>query len=212
MADGAEDAIVVGSQNSISTTIAKRRSTRVTKPTAKIQEASDRPVAEDGEATATDANEKGRDGPAKTYLQKILELVVRAQTEIQNLKQIVVAQSGTIQEINQRYETSQNENRRLSEELKHIRDQLEAIQNSPVLNASAQTSPQASYAQVACNPPTSQPSNVRTLTSMNTTPSTFTDTLYCTVDTSHVDNEGRAKVTAGTIRAAIEKEMRATGE
>ncbi|KAK6860960.1 hypothetical protein PG995_004596 [Apiospora arundinis] len=89
MADGAEDAIVVGSQNSISTTIAKRQSTRVTKPTAKIQEASDRPVAEDGEATATDANGKGRDGPAKTYLQKILELVVRAQTEIQDLKQIV---------------------------------------------------------------------------------------------------------------------------
>jgi uncharacterized coiled-coil protein SlyX len=137
---------------------------------------------------------------------------VRAQTEIQDLKQIVVAQSATIQEMNQRYEASQSENRRLSEELKQIRDQLETIQNSPALNVSAQTNPQASYAQVARTPPTSQPSNVRTLTSMKTTPSTFTDTLYCTIDTSRMDDEGRAKMTAGTIRSAIEEEIRTGGE
>ena len=89
---------------------------------------------------------------------------------------------------------------------------MEELKNGAALAGSAQTSPQASYAQVARTPPTSQPSNVRTLTSTNTTPSTFTDTLYCTIDTSRMEDDKRAAVTAGTVRAAIEKEIRATGE
>ena len=125
---------------------------------------------------------------------------------------MVVAQSDTIQEMNQRYEASQNENRQLSSELQRIREQLEDIQNSPALHASAQTSPQASYAGIARTPPTSQPSNVRTLSSMNTTPTSFTDTLYCTIDTSHMGDDERANVSAGTVRNAIEKEMRAMEE
>lgn len=36
-----------------------------------------------------------------------------------------------------------------------------------------------SYADVARTPPLSQPSNIRTLSTSNTTPTTFTDTLYC---------------------------------
>jgi hypothetical protein len=47
------------------------------------------------------------------------------------------------------------------------------------------------------------------LTSMGTTPSTMTDTLYCTIDTSRVGEEDRRKVHSGAIRQAVEEEIRA---
>lgn len=65
-----------------------------------------------------------------------------------------------------------------------------------------------SYADVARTPPTSQPSNIRTLSSFNTTPTTFPDTLYCTIDTSNVADNGNERMSAGPIRAAVEKEVR----
>lgn len=58
-----------------------------------------------------------------------------------------------------------------------------------------------SYADVARTPPTSHPSNTRTLSTLNTTPSTFTDTLYCTVDTSKMTERENEKKSAGSIRA-----------
>lgn len=65
-----------------------------------------------------------------------------------------------------------------------------------------------SYADVARTPPTSYPSNIRTLSSSNTTPTTFTDALYCTIDTSKMANNENEKMTAGPIRAAVETEIR----
>jgi hypothetical protein len=65
-----------------------------------------------------------------------------------------------------------------------------------------------SYADVARTPPLSHPSNIRTLSLTNTTPTSFTDTIYCTIDTSKmVDNDNR-KMSAGAIRAAVETEIR----
>lgn len=69
---------------------------------------------------------------------------------------------------------------------------------------SASTS--ASYPDVARTPPGSQPSNLQTH-SMNKTPSSMTDTLYCTVDTSNVKESQSNKANPGTIRQEIEKEM-----
>ncbi|PMD33650.1 hypothetical protein L207DRAFT_517696 [Hyaloscypha variabilis F] len=65
-----------------------------------------------------------------------------------------------------------------------------------------------SYAEIARTPPSSRPSNIRTLTSVGSTPLTMTDTLYCTIDTSRVREEERSKVQPGTIRKAIEEEIR----
>jgi hypothetical protein len=65
-----------------------------------------------------------------------------------------------------------------------------------------------SYADIARTPPTSQPSNIRTLSSFNPTPTTLTDTLYCTIDTSNVADNGDERMSAGPIRAAVEKEIR----
>jgi hypothetical protein len=65
-----------------------------------------------------------------------------------------------------------------------------------------------SYTDVARTPPLSHPSNIRTLSLTNTTPTSFTDTIYCTIDTSKmVDNDNR-KMSAGAIRAAVETEIR----
>lgn len=72
----------------------------------------------------------------------------------------------------------------------------------------AQTSPQLSYVVVDRTPPTSQPSNVQTLISMRTTPSLFTDILYCTIDTSRVSEEDKGKAQVGEVRPAIEEKMR----
>lgn len=65
-----------------------------------------------------------------------------------------------------------------------------------------------SYADVARTPPTSYPSNIRTLSTLNTTPTTFTETLYCTIDTSNMSESENEKKSAGSIRATIEKEIR----
>jgi hypothetical protein len=73
-----------------------------------------------------------------------------------------------------------------------------------------QSSPRASplYAEVARTPPNSQPSNVRALTSVQTTPSMTADAMYCTIDISRVGEEERSKAQPRTIRKAIEEEIR----
>ena len=77
---------------------------------------------------------------------------------------------------------------------------------------SGNSSPNPSYAEVARTPPTSQPSNMQTLSSFNTTPSNFTNTLYCTIDTSRVEAEVSGQISAGTIRAMVENGMRSKEE
>jgi hypothetical protein len=59
------------------------------------------------------------------------------------------------------------------------------------------------YADVARSMPSSQPSNIRMLSTGNTTPSNLTDTLYCTIDTSRIDDEQRDGITAGAIRTVV---------
>ncbi|KAK8029482.1 hypothetical protein PG993_011054 [Apiospora rasikravindrae] len=191
MEDRAEMEIVVDAPNSIATSV--KRSKRA-KPSAKAREALLSNESDNGPETSPSNNLSIN----PEVLQRIYELVANSRNEVRDLKEIINNQQAIIQQ--------------LTAELQNVTQQLEELGNSAALAGSAQTSPQASYAQVARTPPTSQPSNVRTLTSMNTTPSTFTDTLYCTIDTSRMEDEKRASVTAGTVRAAIEKEMRATGE
>ncbi|KAH8586401.1 hypothetical protein B0O99DRAFT_695540 [Bisporella sp. PMI_857] len=73
---------------------------------------------------------------------------------------------------------------------------------------SGNSSPNPSYAEVVRTPPTSQSSNVQTLSSFNTTPSNFTNTFYCTIDTSRVEAEASDQVSAGAIRTMVENRMR----
>jgi hypothetical protein len=66
-----------------------------------------------------------------------------------------------------------------------------------------------SYIDIARTPPTSYASNIRTLSTLNTTLTTLTDTLYYTIDTSKMTESENEKISAGLIRAIIEKEIRA---
>jgi hypothetical protein len=95
----------------------------------------------------------------------------------------------------------------LSKELRQARDQIDAFVRNAALPHTTQTSPRASYAEVARTPPASQPSGLRTISVSNTTPTTLTDTLFCTVDTSRVEEKEKGKVQAADIRKAIEAEI-----
>ncbi|KDN69578.1 hypothetical protein CSUB01_12592, partial [Colletotrichum sublineola] len=77
--------------------------------------------------------------------------------------------------------------------------------------APARSGPSPSYAAVARNASTNQSSDARAHT-LGATPANTTDTLYCTIDTSRaeVEEEGN-RPNAGTIRAAVERGMRADG-
>jgi len=77
----------------------------------------------------------------------------------------------------------------MTEELKHVHERLDTIGNNALLINHTNTNSNLSYAEVARTPPNSLPGNVVSISSLGTTPSTITDTLYCTIDTSKVANE-----------------------
>jgi hypothetical protein len=87
-----------------------------------------------------------------------------------------------------------------------VQEQVTAIVEKQ-LSSVQHSSPNPSYADVARTPPGSRPSTLRTV-SDRATPSTFTDTLYCTVDVSNVEEAERDNASASKIRQDIEKEMR----
>lgn len=154
---------------------------------------------EGGEENSTDAG--------TTMLRKVFGVLQVLRDEFskqqETTRSIVNDQQNTIRELERQLQENQRE-------LKQAREQLDMIMKCPAMTTSTHTSPQASYAEMARTPPTSQPSNVQTLSTMNTTPSTFTDTLFCTVDKSRVGSDESTKVTAGTVRKAVEREVRAT--
>jgi hypothetical protein len=87
-----------------------------------------------------------------------------------------------------------------------VQEQVTAIVEKQ-LSSVQHPSPNPSYADIARTPPGSRPSNLRTV-SNQTTLSTFTNTLYCTVDVSNVQEAERDNASASKIRQVIEKEMR----
>jgi hypothetical protein len=105
---------------------------------------------------------------------------------------------------------------RVKDELKAVKDELnqtkqEMVEAMAALNL-GQSSPSLSYADVARTPPMSQPSNVQTLSSIYTTPSTLTNTLYCTIDTSRVEPDAVEQTSAGAIRKVVESGIRSEQE
>ncbi|OWT42387.1 reverse transcriptase [Pochonia chlamydosporia 170] len=163
-------------------------------------------------------------------LQKVLELLGRVTGEVGELKGKIFEQNdrilGQVERIGQQEDLirelqaqvrelkedysretkeSRNELHNTREELKQVREQLEIMKTAAT---SAQSSPQATYAEIARTPPLSQPTNMRSLSSMQTTPSSFTDTLHCTIDVSRVTEHDKHKAQVGTIRQTIEDEDR----
>jgi hypothetical protein len=145
-----------------------------------------------------------------TNLDEVAWLIANLKATVTQQSDIIESLRAELKEIKVEQQELKKQNTEtqveLREELKQVHGQLDTITRSI---ASANTSPNPSYADVARTPPVSLPSNVRTLSSFNTTPSTFTNTFYCTVDTSRAENSEGDRMSAGAIRAAVEKEIRA---
>jgi hypothetical protein len=140
------------------------------------------------------------------------ELINKQQSAIEDLSKRLKETQAELRELKQPVEKAMTEIERVKtqsvEELKHVREKLDTIMKCPALSPSVNTSPNPSYADVARTPPNSAPANLNSISSMGTTPSTMTDTLYCTIDVSRVANEDANKASAGAIRTAVEKEIR----
>ena len=205
-----------------------RSSSRVPKPSTKAQEVMN--IAENITKTSKKATEQAT---GTTTVKKAVRLLGERQSGtngnedmlqklcgmLETLNKVIREQQDEIREQRNEIREQRNEIRELqrslkeiqtqsSEEWKQLREQLDAITNSPLGATSAQPSPHPSYADIARTPPVSQPSNLPTLSSMNTMPSSFTDTLYCTIDTSRVVEEDKPRTQLAGIRQMIEKEMR----
>ena len=212
-----------------------RRPSRALKPSAKAREAmqsledvattSRRAASETTRAvTSRGARASGilygansRIETGKSGIQMLLEaineqrdemyrMITEQRNTIGELREVICKQHDAIQELHRQLADTRTQ---LSEELRQARDQIDTLQRHPVAMASSQPSARGSYAEVARTPPSSQPSGVRTLSSRNTTPSSFTDTLFCTIDTSRVEEKEKGNVQVADIRKAIETEARA---
>jgi hypothetical protein len=144
-------------------------------------------AAKAGERPATTAAAPNQGGHEKTIsataqLKMLTQLVTSLLKAMEEQKQEHADQMETLTE------TFTRQINTLKAEVAEMTEKIQ-IQLSDIQAAS----PSLSYAEVARIPPNSLPSNVRTLLSMGTTPSTMTDTLYCTIDTSRVGEEERNK-------------------
>lgn len=70
------------------------------------------------------------------------------------------------------------------------------------------TSLSPTYAAMARTPPSSYPDNVRSFPSGSPSQSITTDTLYCTIDTSRVEEGNKRKAQPGVIREGVETMVR----
>jgi len=96
----------------------------------------------------------------------------------------------------------------IREQLREAKEEIQVIKQAQEKLEERLASPQPSYAEIAKTPPESRPSNLRTLSTGLTTPSTLTDTPICTLDTSGMEIGSPEKGNPGAIRALIEKGMR----
>jgi uncharacterized coiled-coil protein SlyX len=165
----------------------------------------------------------GQAEAGKTALQTLLEaineqrdetreIIAEQRNTICELRDVVSKQQEAIQQLTEELRQSrdvvykqQDAIQQLSEELRQARDQIDALVRNATHPHATQTSPRASCAEVARTPPTSQPSGLRTISVSNTT--AWTDTLFCTVDTSRVEEKEKGKVQVADIRKAIEAEI-----
>ena len=142
---------------------------------------------------------KVRDELHKEELRKAKEEFSAALAEVRHELQILTDRPPTPQcHAEACSQNNQDNHDEILREIQSLREEISA--------PSFTSSP--SYADVARTPPLSHPSNIRTLSTSNTTPTTFTDTLYCTIDTSKMTESESEKLSAGSIRATIETEIR----
>ncbi|GKU14053.1 unnamed protein product, partial [Fusarium langsethiae] len=185
---------------------AKRTATNTTRITSRI---------------TNDGLQEGKNDtdPGAAMLQKVFGVLRILRDEFSKQQEatrsMIGDQQKTIRELEQKLDEYKQEiqetKAQMAEELRQVRGQLDSILKCAAMTTSTQTSPQTSYAEIARTPPTSQPSNVHSLSPTNSTPSVYSDTLFCTIDISRVSKEEAEKITACTVRSAVEKAKLAAG-
>jgi Zinc knuckle len=160
----------------------------------------------DRSAAATSNYASQEKGTTNAQIKALTDLVKSLIKAMEDQKQTHQNQIEALMEtmtktVTQQIDTLKAEVADIAAKTEEIQTQLSSIQFP---------SPSPSYAEVARTPPNSWPSNIQTLTSMGTTPSRMTDTLYCTIDTSRVGEEDKNKAQPGPIRKAVEEEIRTT--
>jgi hypothetical protein len=155
---------------------------------------------------------KGTDTATNQQIKGLTKFVTSLLRAMEEQKQSLASQNETLtQQIEELRAERRAEMTEIKAEITEMRTEItelrEIIQSQRhAIQATSSTSP--SYAEVTRTPPESQASNLQSLSSMNTTPSNMTDTLYCTVDTSRVEEEDKSKAQPGAIRQTIEQELR----
>ncbi|KAF6525889.1 hypothetical protein HZS61_011684 [Fusarium oxysporum f. sp. conglutinans] len=126
---------------------------------------------------------------------KRLQEALKEQMEMtRELKEAVAKQEQTVYEMGKQMVEIKDQ---MTEELQRVREQLETIATN------ATDGPQRSYADVTRLTPFLPHNDSRTLAA----PPNPTDMLYCTIDVSRLE-EDEARLSAGTIRATVENEVR----
>ncbi|KAJ6439086.1 reverse transcriptase [Purpureocillium lavendulum] len=124
--------------------------------------------------------------------------VIRAQQEIiRALKEASDEQQNLIRDLKLALEDTKQQ---MGLELKRLSDKLAVITARPTVT------PPRSFAEVARSPHPSQPA---TVTHSKAATGPLAGSLYCTIDTSRVEEANRDHVQVGAVRQAIEGEMRA---
>ncbi|KJZ70964.1 hypothetical protein HIM_09668 [Hirsutella minnesotensis 3608] len=223
----AEAVIMVGRSASPASTPAKR-STRVLRPSTKIREAArqlDDPaekatratrlatrMASDDVATsdtterrklATSSSSGANEG--RTMLEKALELLSESHRETQRLGRAIDAQNEIIFKQQQMIQEMDQQGKEMRDQLRHIRAQLEILATPA---SSLQSSPQMSYASAAGSSPRIQTMNRGNVIAAKSPRTAVSDSLYCTMDTSRVEEANKSQAQIGNIRKAIESNVR----
>jgi hypothetical protein len=148
-----------------------------------------------------------------TEREVIQTLVAQVKSLVVVLKEqgrIFEEQRGHLEEQKRQFEEQKQQmegfQRQMRNEMAALAAEVTAVVQMQHLSLPGGSSP--SYAAAARTPPASYPSNLTSGTSRSLSPSTATDTLFCTIDLTRVNEEDAGRKDPGKIRDAIEKEVR----
>ncbi|KAH8752788.1 hypothetical protein F5883DRAFT_691288 [Diaporthe sp. PMI_573] len=215
---GVEDAITVASEgedNGVRPRQSPRKSSAKARQNEAIQDALDTALllprkqngsaARGAAANGAQTKKTGKSGESEQATLQTLQEQMNKQTDI--LK--ILLEARTRQEAHN--EAMQTEISQVKEELQAVKMECQAVKDELsdtkqqmadgiAAMTAVQTSPSPSYADIIRTPPTSLPSNIRTLSSTYAASSTLTSTLYYTIDTSRVEEDASGQISAGAIR------------
>jgi len=137
----------------------------------------------------------------KEFAMLAATLTLQAREQVATLQTQLDTQATTIQKL-------LDEATFLKAETAALKAENSALANAQKRSIHVPSEGSPTYAAIAKTPPNSRPSNISPVSSGLTVPSTYTDTPYCTIDTSRANAVEKSKANPATVREAIEKEIR----